>query len=150
MPTKKCPKCSETIQESANKCKHCHTDLRSWFVRHKMLTGVMSIILFLIVVTAFAPPYESVETSELIDGKSNTSTAAVCAKNYVKASLKSPRSSKFPFALGATPLGDEEYLVSSHVDSENGFGSMIRTNFVCTVTVTDVSSFACNTECSFE
>ena len=46
--TKKCPKCSELIQKSASKCKHCGSDLRHWFIRHKILSAIL--ILFVIVI----------------------------------------------------------------------------------------------------
>ncbi|MFH0892788.1 MAG: hypothetical protein V1867_08535 [Candidatus Falkowbacteria bacterium] len=36
--TKKCPKCGEEIMLSAKKCKHCNSDLRSWFARHPLIT----------------------------------------------------------------------------------------------------------------
>ena len=42
--TKKCPKCGEEIQASAKKCKHCQSDLRNWFVRHKIMTGILALI----------------------------------------------------------------------------------------------------------
>jgi len=44
--TQKCPKCREEIQSSAKKCKHCQADIRNWFVKHKILTGIL--ILFVI------------------------------------------------------------------------------------------------------
>lgn len=44
--TKKCPKCQEDIQLGAKNCKHCGADLRNWFVRHKIITGIL--ILFVI------------------------------------------------------------------------------------------------------
>lgn len=44
--TKKCPKCQEDIQLGAKKCKHCGADVRNWFVRHKVITGIL--ILFVI------------------------------------------------------------------------------------------------------
>ncbi|MBT5015923.1 hypothetical protein HN748_02700 [Candidatus Peregrinibacteria bacterium] len=44
MATKDCPKCSEQIQDSAKKCKHCQADLRSWFVRHKIMTAILILI----------------------------------------------------------------------------------------------------------
>ena len=42
--TKQCPKCSEPIQKSAKKCKHCGADLRNWFVRHPVWTAIIVII----------------------------------------------------------------------------------------------------------
>lgn len=43
--TEKCPKCKEDIQPGAKKCKHCGADLRNWFVRHKIITGILVLIL---------------------------------------------------------------------------------------------------------
>lgn len=42
---KKCPKCHEEIQSSAKKCKHCNSDLRNWFVRHKIITAFIILII---------------------------------------------------------------------------------------------------------
>lgn len=39
--SKKCPKCQESIKENAKKCKHCSSDLRNWFLRHKIITGIL-------------------------------------------------------------------------------------------------------------
>lgn len=63
--TKKCPKCSESIQADAQKCKHCGSDLRSWFVRHKVLTGLLALLLILILPGLFAgdPPTSDSSTT---------------------------------------------------------------------------------------
>lgn len=50
--TKKCPKCGELIQLSAKRCKHCQADLRNWFVRHKIITGILILLVIIIVVSA--------------------------------------------------------------------------------------------------
>ncbi len=44
MVTKVCPKCSESIMDSAKKCKHCQADLRNWFVRHPILSVFLGFI----------------------------------------------------------------------------------------------------------
>jgi len=48
--TKKCPKCGEEIQVSAKKCKHCQADLRNWFVRHKIMTGILALVVIVILI----------------------------------------------------------------------------------------------------
>ncbi len=44
-PTKRCPKCGEEILKSAKRCKHCQADLRNWFARHKIISGLLLLIL---------------------------------------------------------------------------------------------------------
>lgn len=82
------------------------------------------------------------------DEKNDGSVAAICAKNYVKDSLKAPSTADFPWSLGSTvPLGKNQYTVSSYVDAQNGFGAMIRTNYACTITVVDAKNYLCVSEC---
>jgi len=50
--TKKCPKCKEEIAKDAKKCKHCGADLRNWFVRHKIITGILALFLIGIIITS--------------------------------------------------------------------------------------------------
>jgi len=42
---KKCPKCGEEIKLVAKKCKHCQADLRNWFVKHKIITVILVLML---------------------------------------------------------------------------------------------------------
>ena len=39
--TKKCSECQDDIQINAKKCKNCGADLRNWFIRHKIITGIL-------------------------------------------------------------------------------------------------------------
>ena len=41
--TKKCKHCQAEIDEKATKCPHCQSDLRSWFQKHKILTGILAL-----------------------------------------------------------------------------------------------------------
>ena len=59
-------------------------------------------------------------------------TAHVMAREFVEQSLKSPGSAKYPWESSddvTTYLGNQIYIVKSYVDSQNGFGALIRTNF---------------------
>jgi hypothetical protein len=43
--TKKCPKCKEVIQKDAKKCRYCQADLRNWFLRHKIISVIILLLL---------------------------------------------------------------------------------------------------------
>ena len=53
---KKCKSCQEKIDDKAIKCPHCQTDLRSWFRRHPILTGLGAVIVFLIAIGTLGSP----------------------------------------------------------------------------------------------
>jgi len=60
------------------------------------------------------------------------------AEDFVKQRLKSPDSAKFPGIWDGkrdhvTKLGNREYRINSYVDSQNGFGAMLRTNWSCII-----------------
>lgn len=59
--------------------------------------------------------------------------AASFCKRQVRASLKAPQTAKFPMLdFKATTSADEQtFYVTSYVDSQNGFGAMLRTNYQC-------------------
>ncbi len=64
---KKCSKCSEDIQDKAKKCKHCGADLRNWFVRHKIITVILIIILLGIIGNAIGS-----DSTNNVSQKNNT------------------------------------------------------------------------------
>lgn len=42
---KKCKSCQSDIDEKAKKCPKCQADQRNWFVKHKIITAILIIIL---------------------------------------------------------------------------------------------------------
>ena len=62
-------------------------------------------------------------------------TACVEIESHVKSKLVSPGSAKFPLLHHQLVeyLGDNRYSLGSYVDSQNGFGASLRTNFYCTI-----------------
>ncbi|OGI27079.1 MAG: hypothetical protein A2359_02220 [Candidatus Moranbacteria bacterium RIFOXYB1_FULL_43_19] len=50
--TKKCPQCGEEILASAKKCKHCQADLRNWFVKHKIATAILALLVLIVIISA--------------------------------------------------------------------------------------------------
>ncbi|MCK5215925.1 MAG: hypothetical protein KAR05_11315 [Candidatus Omnitrophica bacterium] len=68
----------------------------------------------------------------------NSIEASVMMQDFVKARLKSPASAKFPGVFEGSQdhvkhMGNQEYVIDSYVDSQNGFGAMIRTYFRCKI-----------------
>ncbi len=66
------------------------------------------------------------------------------AKEYVKQSLKAPSTAEFPgtvLEIGEWKVSRNKDVVTvqSYVDSQNGFGAMIRSNFVVQISYTDHS-----------
>jgi hypothetical protein len=71
------------------------------------------------------------------------------AKNIVKGSLKSPRSSKFPsYLLESDQIGMRRkgnyVIVQSYVDADNSFGANIRSQFTVEFQVTDRETYSYN------
>ena len=58
--------------------------------------------------------------------------AYLASKKFIKRRLKSPSTAKFPWSDEAmvSTGPDCTYTVRSYVDSQNGFGAMIRSNYV--------------------
>ncbi|MDT0687827.1 hypothetical protein [Autumnicola psychrophila] len=60
----------------------------------------------------------------------NETYALIYAEKAIKSKLKSPSTSEFPGVRGTSIKKDvDTFYVRSYVDSQNGFGAMMRTNF---------------------
>ena len=63
--------------------------------------------------------------------------AFLASQEFVTHTLKSPSTAKFHmFDFRFNKLDSYTYQISSYVDSQNGFGAMIRTNFITKVRFT--------------
>ena len=63
------------------------------------------------------------------------------SEDYVKQRLKSPSTAKFPKSSEKrnyiTKVSDDEYIIEAWVDSQNGFGAMIRSSYSCVIIFED-------------
>lgn len=76
------------------------------------------------------------ESEPTIDDKKSFAWSA--AENEVEQQLKSPSTAKFQWYDSDNVKQTEEedvFLVKAYVDSENGFGAMIRTNYIAKIKV---------------
>jgi hypothetical protein len=79
------------------------------------------------------------------DGKPLDESAAVMCEEFVKKRLKSPGSAEFPGVMDSdyaktTTLSSNKpwkYKVTGAVDSQNGFGATVRSDYICTVSTQD-------------
>ena len=66
------------------------------------------------------------------------------ATDFVKQSLKSPSTAVFPGAdekvEGVRHMGDYRYRIISWVESQNGFGGMVKSNFDCIIKIDKTNS----------
>jgi hypothetical protein len=62
--------------------------------------------------------------------------ALFMSHQFIKDRLKSPGSAKFAevYESKMTTINDTTFRVKSFVDSQNGFGALLRTHYVCTIT----------------
>lgn len=60
--------------------------------------------------------------------------ALVACQNGVKEQLKSPGSAQFPAAKSAVDRGGWSFQFEGPVDSQNGFGGLVRSDYKCWVT----------------
>lgn len=98
--TIKCPKCKEDIQSGAKKCKHCGADLRNWFAKHKILTGILIIIVIGII------------SSAMSDDSAQTTSETSKDSSNKQATAEEPKKEIAPLKISAA------VLAQAYVDNE--------------------------------
>ena len=75
------------------------------------------------------------ELKKITDSKTYSKlNALVGSQTYIEGMLKSPGSAKFDSSLdGVIQINDTTFTVKSYVDSQNGFGALLRTHYSCKV-----------------
>ncbi|MBA2704795.1 MAG: hypothetical protein H0U60_13200 [Blastocatellia bacterium] len=63
--------------------------------------------------------------------------APIMSQEFVTRRLKAPATAQFPNSCGdevlTTRLAYGKFMIASHVDSQNSFGALIRTKYICIV-----------------
>lgn len=126
--TKQCPNCKELIHKNARVCKHCGKKFMS--ERRKIAYGVIIGIFVLFMVIGSGSDSSSTSPAPAPTGHSDIEVC-VEAEFLLKQFLKSPSTADFPTcsSMIIERLSEEQFKVSSYVDSQNGFGAMIRSNW---------------------
>lgn len=130
MALSNCPECKKEISSKARTCPHCG-------YAPKKSSGCTSVVLFVIglfiVMAIVGGLSDSNESTSFTPTKLD---ALRHAESKIKPLLKSPSTAEFPsyserYKNVTGCCG--EFKINSWVDSQNGFGATIRTNYSCTV-----------------
>jgi len=98
----------------------------------RVLLGLIP-VLIVIVIAVFVVSSNDKKQEVVQDVKKEPSRTEVCvqAQMLIEQTLKSPATADFPVCndFSITRTTDGGYIVESYVDSQNGFGALIRTDF---------------------
>lgn len=100
-----------------------------WFAKHPIATVFIVLFgIYVIGLIASQGGSHSGTAAPTVEEPDYKSSATAYAKPYISRLLKSPSTADFCRAT-VTDLGESKYQVSSCVDSQNGFGATIRSNW---------------------
>lgn len=126
---KLCPHCKSEVDPKASRCPHCQGSIYQWTFTKKFIAGGIGlIILFMVIGSLSSSPSTPATTSNGIENREINSIGF--AESLIEGSLKAPSTAKFS-GVKAYELSDQKdvWVVNGYVDSQNGFGAMIRSSW---------------------
>lgn len=94
--------------------------------------AIAGLIVFLIIIGSVVYACAN-SSSDSTDSEDSGGMAEIMCEDFVTDRLKAPSTADFPGADSVETIKLDTYKVTASVDSENGFGAKIRTDYVCTV-----------------
>lgn len=133
MALKKCRECKKEISDKADKCPHCGIKISRTNLGCAVALALMiipSMVLSSLNKEKQPSPPKEVNSALL-------SELCINAQEHVKRHLKAPASAKFPdcvwnaneYEIRVSP-DHEAAWVSGHVDSQNSYGALLRSEFI--------------------
>lgn len=102
--------------------------------KEKVFAGFFGIFVIIIILSISGVFSREEEKSQEASSEALENQAYIQGKKFVKDFLTSPSTVDFPFMdFSYVPLGNNEFKVSSYVDSENAFGGTVRNNWIMTI-----------------
>ena len=142
-----CPECKNAISDQASSCPKCGApvDLQK-ITENKSksnkgcLYAIGFVFLIWIIITVSSPSNpsqnstDSSTSSTSSEAEDHTIEAFVYAQEQIEMQIKSPSSAEWPTASESLQKRDGNiYTFKSYFDSQNSFGAMIRTKYICVV-----------------
>lgn len=109
--------------------------------------AVFVCVVFFIIFLVFKCSCSKTDEEKAIQNEQNLkSTAYFNGQECVKELLKSPSTAEFPYGSEqfVTQIDEDTFIINSYVDSQNSFGAMLRTQYVCQVTLIDNENYTCD------
>ena len=148
-----CPDCGEFISKRAKTCPNCGVELTKINTSEKLdkqpsndlnrpvkpfeaisAILVLAVFFFWLVSDSGSKNRDESRQKETRTAKNLSAASSVMCNRFVEDKLKSPSFADFSmFDYNAVDVGSNTYIVKSYVDSQNGFGATVRTNFYCKV-----------------
>lgn len=140
----KCPLCGAMIPSNALRCSHCAGDLDKEDLKEKMkkqartmktVVAVITVLFFVFIVWIVGYSYNDNPSGGTAtrENRTSESMAFIQSQDYVKKILKSPSTADFPLTDYSHRNNGNVYTITSYVDSQNGFGAMIRSDYTATL-----------------
>ena len=121
------------ISALAKKCPHCQSKIKQpMSVITKFFLIALGISIFSALVMGGNSTSQPATPDSSVYGNPED-FAWVIAENQIEKLLKSPSTAEF-CKPKVTDLGNNKYVVASCVDSQNGFGAMLRSSWTVTLT----------------
>lgn len=117
--TRQCPQCKETIMKDAKKCKHCGADLRNWFARHKIVTGLL--VLFAVGIVMSSTAKSKPTSTQPPIAKSVETTTSESQKAEKEQPTAVP--TEAPLKVSVKEIGDD--FESNQVAAESKWGGKL-------------------------
>jgi hypothetical protein len=127
----KCKECGSMVSNKAGACPSCGAKPR------KSIGTFSGLIIIGMAVWFFAKVFgggsSSTVANSQVDKCDDPTMAFVMSQNFVKKNLKSPSTADFPYinndGVRVSKISDCNYQVIGYVDSQNGFGAMVRSSY---------------------
>lgn len=131
--TKKCPHCIKDVNRSLKICPHCNKKMSLWSAWVIILVAGVSVLMIIIMVMSSSGSFNKSKSIAEENKAVGHDNIGVCveAQMQLKNYLKSPSTAEFPSCSNFSIQKQENdtFIVSSYVDSQNGFGATIRSNW---------------------
>lgn len=129
--TKICKYCKSSIPLKAVKCPSCQSNLQGFFGKHPVISAMLFVLLLPIFSSIISPTSSTSDQSveKVASTETKITSARIIAKSYIESvPLKSPSTADYHRPTVTQDTKDSNiFNVESYLDSQNGFGAMIRT-----------------------